>query len=421
MISTRRQFMIGCSSAIAALAGSRLVRVALADESTPPSIADQMLVVIFLRGGMDALHLLGPANDKDYIAARSAQLRIADAGEEAGLAVAGGPAGLDFRLHKNAAGLKELYDAKSLAFVHACGLTDGTRSHFEAMDLIERGVLAGPRQGIGTGWLTRYLQATSAASRPAMILAVSGNAAAANSLLGTPGAMSIPNPAEFKVNSSPRVHAALQAMYAGDAPLLAAGTEALAAVERVQGKVKRNNDGSPVPYVAENAAAYEESEIARSLKSVAQLIKMDLGLRVATVDLGGWDTHEYQPGPFPALVGQLSNALVAFYSDLSRYHGRLTVVVMSEFGRRLKANQSNGTDHGHGGAMMLLGGGVAGGRILGRWPGLATEQLDCGADLAVTTDYRAVVSELLTARYGLANPAAVFPGFAPAEPLGLFA
>ena len=125
---------------------------------------------------------------------------------------------------------------------------------------------------------------------------------------------------------------------------------------------------------------------------------MEVGLRAAAIDFGGWDTHQNQPNYFPTLVEQLSTALAAFYNDMSRFHNRLTVVAMSEFGRRLKSNRSSGTDHGHGNVLLALGSGVNGGRIFGTWPGLATEQLDSRADLAVTTDYRTVLCELLARR-----------------------
>jgi uncharacterized protein (DUF1501 family) len=148
---------------------------------------------------------------------------------------------------------------------------------------------------------------------------------------------------------------------------------------------------------------------------------MDLGLRVATIDFGGWDTHEAQTYHFPLLIGQLAGGLLAFYNDLHRYHDRLSVVVMSEFGRRLKSNLSAGTDHGHGNAMLALGKHVNGGRVYGAWPGLATEQLDSRADLAVTTDYRTVLAELLMKRLRTPDLSKVLPGLKPGVELGVFA
>ena len=175
-----------------------------------------------------------------------------------------------------------------------------------------------------------------------------------------------------------------------------------------------------LPYVPERNAAYETTETGRALQTVAELLKMDIGLSVACVDIGGWDHHEQMGGRFATLAGQFARGLAAFWNDTARYHDRLTVVVMTEFGRRLRTNKSNGTDHGHGGVMMALGGKVNGGGIYGRWPGLASGRLDNGVDLAVSTDYRAVLAEILAARL---NAAAllprIFPGYVPGRPLGL--
>ncbi len=173
--------------------------------------------------------------------------------------------------------------------------------------------------------------------------------------------------------------------------------------------------------VAQSAAMQYYLSNRSSRAGSAQLIKMDLGLQAATVDLGGWDTHEYQPGRFRNQVERLSRGLSAFYNDMVRYQDRLVVVVVTEFGRRLRSNRSNGTDHGRGSVMMVLGGKVTGGKIYGRWPGLKAEQLEEGVDLAVANDYRQSLTEVIAHWRGGINPADVFPGFKPASNLGLFA
>jgi len=446
---TRRDFMIGCSSAIAALAGSRLVNVSFAAPAGAEGAQDtsaRILVVLFLRGGMDALHFLAPVNDKAHLAARPANLRLSDNGDDKALPLSSAIPNLDFRLHPAAHLLKDLYESKDLAFIHACGITDGTRSHFEAMDLMERGVpgsgsptpgmgmgmggmgsggmsgkppsaKSAPRQNLATGWLTRYAQQIPGKG---LLPVASGNSALPNSLLGFGPAMPISNAAEFRFQGSGEQLAALRKLYSGQDPLHASGTHALSAFDAVQSKLPKNPDGSNKPYSPDHNADYGDSEIGRSLRSVAQLVKMNLGLRVATVDFGGWDTHLSQTYYFPILVKQLSTALHAFYNDLSAHRSKLNIVVQTEFGRRLKANLSNGTDHGHGGVMMVLGGGVRGGQILGKWPGLATHQLDSRADLAVTTDFRSVFAEVLTARFNLADSTPLFPNLAPSPPLGLY-
>jgi uncharacterized protein (DUF1501 family) len=153
--------------------------------------------------------------------------------------------------------------------------------------------------------------------------------------------------------------------------------------------------------------------------TVAQTIKEDLGLRVATVDVPGWDTHVNQAPVFAELTGGLSQALMAFWRDLGPLQPDVSVVVMSEFGRRLRSNTGGGTDHGRGNVMMVLGPQAKGGRMVGRWPGLANEALEEGADLAVVTDYRDVLAELLAGHMRLPDAGAVFPGLTP-RPVGLW-
>jgi uncharacterized protein (DUF1501 family) len=155
----------------------------------------------------------------------------------------------------------------------------------------------------------------------------------------------------------------------------------------------------------------EDNPLSTSLKTVAQAIKLGLGLRVSTVDFGNWDTHVNQVGQLNDQITMLSSALLAFWRDLGNHRDHVAVVVMSEFGRRLKSNESGGTDHGHGNAMMMLGANVKGGRMYGKWPGLANDTLDEGADLAITTDYRTVLSEMMQGHMGFAEVQKLFPGF----------
>ena len=179
-------------------------------------------------------------------------------------------------------------------------------------------------------------------------------------------------------------------------------------------------------YQPSNGASYNDDELGQQLKTIAQMIKLDAGLRVAAVDFGGWDTHEYETdgngGYIGDLLNQLSSGLANFYLDLdSGYTDRLSVVVISEFGRRLVQNESYGTDHGHGSVMLTLGGNVNGGQVYGNWPGLHNDQLYDHADLAVTTDYRQVLSELLSKRLGNSNIENIFPGFSGKyNPLGIY-
>lgn len=415
MSTTRRDFLsYGCSAAIAAMSGSRILQMAFAPLAAVPG--DQILVVVFLRGGIDGLHFLGPADDKDYVAARPTALRVNESGDHAGLAIKNGPATLDFRLHKAAAPLKELYDGGDLAFIHACGLTNATRSHFEAMDYVERGVGGQTGRSVLNGWVTRLVEQYPAGSQ---LRAISATDRTPDSMLGLAGGVAMTNPEAFNTPGDPKIEKYLRRLYAGNTPVHQAGATTLATISKVQAKLKGAN-GQWIPYVPGNGVQYPEGELGNSLKTVARMIRADLGLQVATVDFGGWDTHEGQVYKFGPLVEHMSRSLAAFMNDLNGYRNRLNVVVISEFGRRLRANQSAGTDHGHGNVMMVLGGGVAGGKVFGRWPGLANEQLDQNADLAITTDYRTVLAELMTKRLGVKDVAAVLPGYGSGTPLGVF-
>jgi uncharacterized protein (DUF1501 family) len=195
---------------------------------------------------------------------------------------------------------------------------------------------------------------------------------------------------------------------------------ALRVVDAIGSRLPRNGKGDVEAYEAQHGATYPDDDLSKRLQSVARLMKMDVGLRVASVDYGGWDTHQDQTYHFPNRLNVLARALHAFYTDLSDHHQRLTVLVISEFGRRLKANKSAGTDHGHGGVMMAMGGNVHGGKVHGVWPGLASEQLDSRVDLAVTTDYRRVLAEALRVRMGQGSVDEIFPGFANEQAVGVF-
>ncbi|MBP2307303.1 DUF1501 domain-containing protein [Azospirillum melinis] len=376
------------------------------------------LVVVFLRGGADMLALVAPADDPDYRAARTPELRVMAEGPKAGIRLDQTLAPtLDFRLHPDAAPLAELYAARRLAIVHAVGLTDGTRSHFVAQDLMERGIAREEDLArTGSGWVARWLgEGGHGEGEQGRVPAIGTAAAPAAALAGLGGALAVPDlRGGLAPPGGPQAAAVLAALSRqGDGAYERAARAALGGLSAVDGRLPRGTDGKVAAYDAEGGAVYEETEAGRALQTVARMLKMDIGLRAACVDVAGWDTHENQQGRFATAVGQLSRALAAFHADTLRYERDLTVVVMSEFGRRLRGNRSQGTDHGHGGAMLVLGGRVAGGRMLGRWPGLASHQLDRGVDLAVTTDYRTVLSELIGA------PATRgFPGFQGA-PLGV--
>jgi uncharacterized protein (DUF1501 family) len=378
-----------------------------------------ILIVLHQRGGCDGLNLISPADDPNFIEARASELRVLADGPDAGHALANGPAPhIDFRLHPAASGMAELYQAGHLAFIHAAGLTDGTRSHFVATDMIEHGVGdAASLDRTQTGWLMRALRPSGGG-----VTAISATGSPSGELTGLNGALAVPDlGGGLAPAGGPQIMAVLQKLYAsGDGKAEAAGRQALSAMALIDGRLPRDPKNQLVAYKPDDAAHYDPAQdFARPLKTVAQLIKLEIGLEAATVDIGGWDTHEYQPGRFKTQVDKLSNGLAAFWNDLSAYHDRMVVVMVTEFGRRLRSNKSTGTDHGRAGVMAVLGGRVRGGRFYGTWPGLEAEHLDEGVDLAVATDYRRVLTEILEMQRGRRLDG-VFANYAYPGPLGLF-
>ncbi len=372
-------------------------------------MTDPILIVVFLRGGADGLSLVAPAGDKNYVAARAAPLRVRREGDAAGHQLASSLADVDFRFHHRAGELAALYKSGELAVVHASGLKDATRSHFDAEDRMERatsgtGILAG-------GWLGRWLNATN----PQGILpAFAVGSSAPDSLRGFMRVAVADQIGNLRVAPGNGISQALRQHLLrrlGDDAVLGAPVRNILNLSReIEARVALDADGNLKSYQA--AAEYpNDNPLAEQLKSVAQAIKLDLGLRVATVDFGGWDTHVDQSGQFATLTSQLSSGLMAFWKDLGKVQESVNVIVMSEFGRRLKSNESGGTDHGHGNVMMMLGSNVKGGKIYGTWPGLDNDALDEGADLAITTDYRTVLAEMVTGHLRSADAARIFPGF----------
>ena len=361
-----------------------------------------VLLCVFLRGAADGLNIVVPHADADYYKLRRG-IAIKQPGQ------AGGAIDLDgrFGLHPRLLPLKAAYDAKELALIHAVGSPHDTRSHFEAQDYMETAHV-GDRSA-SSGWLGSYLLARpSKAHETLRAVALSNRAPLA--LRGYRDAVVTENLRDFKLATPPELAPVLRSgfrrMYAQDAPFLAqkAGGRALEAsdvVARVVGKRRGQN------------SAYARD--AQDFADVAKLIKANVGLETAWIDLGGWDTHRNQGsadnGELPRSLDRLGKALAAFRADLGPAFERVVVMVMSEFGRTARENGSGGTDHGHGNVMLVLGGKVQGGRVLGNLPGLARDQLHEGRDLPVTTDFRDVLAELCERHLQLPDASALFPGY----------
>jgi uncharacterized protein (DUF1501 family) len=372
------------------------------------------LVVIFLRGGCDGLALVSPASDPDFIAARPADLRALRSGDAAGHLIRHDLADIDFRFHAQAGALADLYRAGDLSLIHACGLTEATRSHFEAEARMERSA----QQGAEGGWLGRWLRAqNSDADLPAIAVGTS----LPGSLEGSEAAVAAELGNLILAQGhwlSPALRARIRAGFGTHGPVQASMQQLLALSEMISGRIWSDTDQVVRPYTP-RVDYPQDNPLSAPLMTVAQTFKLGMGTRLATVDMDGWDTHVRQAGDFASNITHLSQALLAFWRDLGPMQADTSVVVMTEFGRRLRANAGMGTDHGRGGVMMVLGPQARGGRMLGQWPGLANEALEEGADLAVTTDYRQPLAELLGAHMGTSDVSAVFPGYA-ARPLGLF-
>jgi uncharacterized protein (DUF1501 family) len=409
--------MVGCSAAIAGWTGGLRFTAFGSPEAEPNQ---EILIVVFLRGGMDGLNVVAPiaGPDRAIYESRRPNLAIPTSGTGAAL-----PLDARFGLHAGAGALHGLYQSGKLAIVHAAGLTSDTRSHFDAMQFMELGTP--DSKSLTSGWLTRHLE--SATNLPAQVIlpAVSVGNQAPTSLLASRESIGMNSPDDFSLGTHWRYgdgqRRALRDMHNGLTWLHQAGRQTLDAVDTIE----LANPGS---YTPGNGATYPGGGFGNSLRTIAQVIRMQLGLRVATADSGGWDTHEGQGddggGYFSGRLDELARGLEAFFVDMSNVNGRdetqrITVVVMSEFGRSFQENASHGTDHGHGNVMLLLGGKVNGGRVHGEWPGLGVDQLYDRRDLAITTDYRRVLSEILIRRMGNPHLGQVFPGYTGYAPLGV--
>ena len=382
-------------------------RLAFAPAQTAPR--GDTLVVVFLRGAADTLNIVVPHGEAAYYARRPtigiprpddhqapARLRAID---------------LDgfFGLHPSLAPLLPAWQAGHLAPIHACGAPDESRSHFRAMELMERGV--DDERGPASGWIGRHL-ATLDTGNQSPLRAVGLGQLPQRSLSGAVPVSALRSIADFHLGGNPaavaQMQAALTSLYAGGEALSVIGQETMGILGTLEAL-------DPLGYSPAHEARYPNSDFGMGLRQVAMLVKAAVGLEVAAIDVGGWDTHFAQgasEGQMANLLADLGQGLAAFHADLFDYADQLTVVTMSEFGRRVQENGSLGTDHGHGSLMLLMGGNVAGGRVGGQWPGLATEQLVGPGDLAVTTDYRDVLAEVCLKR--LNNPAVgeIFPGYA---------
>ncbi|MBL8360028.1 MAG: DUF1501 domain-containing protein [Rubrivivax sp.] len=379
---------------------------------------DARLVVVLLRGAMDGLSLVVPHADPAYAEARPT-IGIPRPGETDGALP------LDDRhgLHPAFAAMHPYWASGRLAFVHASGSPDPTRSHFDAQDYLESATPG--RKSTADGWLNRLAAeiagpgARPEAQRllalnvgPTMPRILTGEAAVASLASGnaavTPGAL-----------DDPATAAAFARLYAGDDRLSLAVREAAATRRDIMGNLASDDPSA-------DRGALSLVGLARDTARLGALMQRDARIRLAFVPVGGWDTHANQG----AARGQLANrfrllaeALDALAAGLGDQLARTSILVMSEFGRTLHQNGTGGTDHGHGNVAFVLGGGVRGGRVLGAWPGLERSALYEGRDLAVTTDFRDIIADVLERGFRLRDAALadVLPGMTARRVVGLYA
>lgn len=364
------------------------------------------LVCLFQRGAADGLNVLVPHGEKAYYDLRPT-IAVARPGTAANSAI-----DLDgfFGLHPSLAPLKPLWDQKLLAPIHAVGSPSSSRSHFDAQDFMETGTP--DVKGTPDGWLNRLLAVEGTCEQCAAdpFRAIAMTPQTPRILEGRSETIAMNSLGEFSVRATGSEAQRLEALYrTGSADLVhGAGQEMFDAVKLMR-------SANPQQYAPRNGAQYPRSQFGQRLMQIAQLIKSNVGLEVAFADVGGWDTHVNQGGGTGQLAARLddfSKSVAAFVLDMGDQMNDVMVLTMSEFGRTAHENGNRGTDHGHATAFFVLGGGVKGGKVYGKWPGLEPEQLNEGRDLKLTTDFRTVFSEVAVKHLGATRVEKIFPGYA---------
>lgn len=366
----------------------------------------KILIAIFQRGAADGLNIVIPFAERNYYELRPTIAIPAPRNGDSTTAI-----DLDgfFGVHPSLAPFKPLYDAGHLAIIHAAGSPDNTRSHFDAQDFMESatpGVKSTP-----DGWLNRVMQAQPV-SQPTPFRGVALSPQMPRSLYGPAPAVAMTNLNDFGIHGgryTDQLTQAFEMLYGGSAgdKVRATGAESFEAVRFLK-------QVNPQQFQPEHGASYPNGPFGNALKQISQLIKSNVGLEVAFTDIGGWDHHAGEGNAQGQLANRLkefSEGLVAFYTDLGDRMEDVVVLTMSEFGRTTRENGNRGTDHGHANCLFVLGGPVKGGKVYAQWPGLRNEDLYEGRDLALTTDFRDVFSEVVYRHLGCKNLESIFPGF----------
>ena len=384
-----------------------IARAANGGKLVNPYKKNKILVCIFQRGAMDGLMAVTPFTDTYLKNARPTLFMSAAKGSSANPLI-----DLDgkFGLHPSMKAFEPLFREKRLAIVHAVGSPNNTRSHFDAQDYMEAGTPF--NKGTSSGWLNRAVGLLGHESATPF-QAVSITSSLPRSFYGDNATMAISNLQDFAIQLRGNPMGAnvaaksFEGLYDQTSSTLLnkTGKESFDAVRMLQKADTKN-------YIPANGAVYPATALGNSLKQMAQLIKMDVGLEVAFTESGGWDTHFNQgveTGIFARNVGDLSNCITAFWTDIEAYHDVVDVMTMTEFGRTVKQNGTGGTDHGRGSCMFILGNDVNGGMVHGNMPTLSVENLEDGRDVPVTTDFRSIFSEVADKHLRLSNDKILFP------------
>ena len=403
-MQSRRVFLKQGAFACVSLgfAPSFLTRTVLAAADTRRT---KQLIAIFQRGAVDGLSVVVPFGEREYYRTRP-RIAVAVPGQ-------GDDAALDldgfFGLNPRLAPLKRWWDARQLAVVHACGSPDSTRSHFDAQDYMETATPG--LKDTGDGWLNRYLQVRRVEQATAF-RAVALTPQMPRMLQGAAPAVAVSQIGQFDIHggrAGAAAASAFEAAYAAARDRVLNGT-----AHETFDAMRMLKAADPAKYQPDNGADYPRTPFGQALRQIAQLTRADVGLEVAFADVGGWDTHVNQGAATGQLAGRLDDfakSIAALVTDLGDRMADTTIMTMSEFGRTVRQNGNDGTDHGHASALFVIGGDVKGHKVHGRWPGLAPEQLYEGRDLALTTDFRSVFSEVAAKQLGATKLDALFPGF----------
>ncbi|HEY1340031.1 MAG TPA: DUF1501 domain-containing protein [Bryobacteraceae bacterium] len=405
-MTTRRIFLRNSALAMVGVGTAPLWLERALYAADAPSPRKKILVAIFQRGAADGLNIVVPHGEKAYYDLRPtiAVPRPAAGNDAAAIDLNG-----FFGLHPSLAPLKPLFDQQHLAIVDAVGSPDPTRSHFDAQDYMESGTPG--LKATNDGWMNRALP--KADGKPSPVRAVALGPVLPRSMRGPEPAIALQTLGGFQVRNA-QAAKQFQQMYAEtkDPMLQATGRETFEAVAMLQ-SIQRQQ------YKPAGGAQYPRGRFGDSLQQIAQLIKSDVGVEMAFADIGGWDHHvnelgqKASEGQLAVLLREYGQALSAFWTDLGDRMGDVAVVTMSEFGRTAHENGNRGTDHGHANCMFVMGGGVKGGKVYGKWPGLEKDQLYEQRDLALTTDFRDVLGELVARHLGNPTVQGVFPGYDP--------